>query len=134
MYYHSEAKKTSFRTVYQLLHTERRPHYDGKGVYPLVATSPPGSHPLHINRGTHWSGPVITSSHSQPSLTFGPHHQHTVHHRPSPSITVNMLSPSTRQHRHATHPPSKIRISLHSDEFCCHSSQQGQILKPIETT
>jgi hypothetical protein len=32
---------------------------------------------------------VITSSHSQVSLTFGPHYQHTVHHRPSPSITVH---------------------------------------------
>jgi hypothetical protein len=42
---------------------------------------------------------VITSSHSQVSLTFGPHYQHTVHHRPSPSITVHHRpSPSITVH------------------------------------
>jgi hypothetical protein len=113
------------------------PHYDGTGVYRWPPLHRPG-----ITRTAHqqrdWSGPyhqlsLSTLTHLWPSPST---------HHPSPSITISTPSlstcshhqlASTITHRHTAHPPSKIRISLHSDDSCCHSSQQGQILKPIET-
>jgi hypothetical protein len=126
MYYNIEfhLKKSSFRTVYQLLHSFREgakiPTMTGIYRWP----------PLHRPRVTrtatiHMFGPFTiihnqfsTVTHLQPSPSIRPHHQHALVINTSTNQHIKISKPS--KHRPTTHSPSKLRISLHPNKFCCH--------------
>jgi hypothetical protein len=113
MYYHIESnfQKSSFRTVYQLLHKEQRPHYDGTGIYRWPPLHRPG-----VTRTAHQQRDRLTGPLS-PALTLNSDSPLTLtihHHHPSPSITINHLQPPPASSPSPLVPSTRSILDVHN--------------------